>query len=66
MAGNGSSTSGTGAAGIYGSAVMNHTVKINQPGDHLVVVCNAGAPGTGSYVAGVSLTAQPIGSVVRF
>ena len=66
VAGNGSSTSGTGPNGIYGSAVMNHTVKINQSGDRLVVVCNAGAAGTGTYVSGVSLTAQPLGSVIQF
>jgi hypothetical protein len=56
-AGNGSSTSGTGAAGTYGSNVMIGTVKINSANDDLRVVCNSTTGTQKTYVGQAQLLA---------
>jgi len=64
-AGNGSSTSGTGPAGVYGNAILTYTVVTKSPGDTLTVNCDSkAAPPITSYAAEVSLLATKVPAVV--
>jgi hypothetical protein len=64
-AGNGSSTSGEGAGGIYGNASDVGTGKINTNGTQIAVECRAGTEGTGTYVASAHVLAEPIKMLVK-
>jgi hypothetical protein len=63
--GNGSSTSGTGPNGTYGSVDMIGTVRINAPGDHLVVHCNSTQGTQGTYTGQAQLLATRTNALLQ-
>ncbi len=63
--GNGSSTSGTGAGGIYANAVINGTVDIKAANDHLVLYCDSRHFGQGTYVAAAGIVATKVPGIVN-
>jgi hypothetical protein len=64
-AGNGAKESGTGAGGVYGTAVMTDTFTRVRAGERVVVSCNVGHFGQGTYVAGASIVALEVGTILR-
>lgn len=65
-AGNGSSVSGTGPNGIYGTASMEGTWAVKTANDKMRIVCNATDPGQGTYVDGLNIEATVIPAALTF
>ena len=63
--GNGSSTSGSGPNGTYGSVMMIGTVRINSSSDHLVVTCNSTQGTQGTYTGQAQLLATRTNALVE-
>jgi hypothetical protein len=62
-AGNGSTESGEGAGGIYGSASAVDTIVIAKSGEQVSITCNSGQGNKGTYVAYASLVLTKVGAV---
>jgi hypothetical protein len=64
--GNGSSVSGTGPNGIYGTASMAGTWNLKTANDPMRIFCNATDPGQGTYVDGLNIEATVIPATSTF